>query len=371
MIPEFKIHYAKLFTFDPNLRPMLKKNISLFIVLILGTKVLFAQVSGKGTYQFLNLPTSARTTALGGKLGALDESDLSTVFQNPSLLDSTMHNHLSLSYVGYYAGITYGAFSYAREYNKIGAFAVGVQRVGYGSFTRADETGITDGTFTASETAFNFSYSRIIDTCFSVGITLKPIYSHLDRYKSWGVAADIAGSYHSNNGLFAAGIVFKNIGTMIKLYTPETREPLPFEIIAGISKKLAHAPFRFVITLQQLQNYDLYYKPDTFTDESVFDDTENTSTNLATKIGREFISHVIVGAEFVPVRNFYLRFGYNYQRRNELKIQEKVSTVGFSWGIGIKISKFHINYSRATYHLAGSTNHFAISTDLDNFFKRH
>lgn len=349
---------------------MQKKRLSLLIILNLTANILLAQVSGRGTYQFLNLPTSARTTALGGKTAALDESDLSVVFQNPALLDSNMHNNLTLSYVGYYAGVKYGSFSYARQYKNLGTFAIGGQRIGYGDFTRADETGTTQGTFTASEMAFVFSYARVIDTCFSVGINFKPIYSHLEKYTSWGIAADIAGSYHSKNGLFSAGIVFRNIGSMVKAYTSETREPLPFEIVAGISKKLAHAPFRFLITFQQIQNPDLYYETDTFTEESTLDDTQDSSPSLASRIGKEFMSHLIIGAEFVPVRNFYLRVGYNYQRRNELKIQEKVSTVGFSWGIGIKISKFQINYSRATLHLAGSTNHFAITTDLDNFFSK-
>ena len=84
---------------------MQKKRLSLLIILNLTANILLAQVSGRGTYQFLNLPTSARTTALGGKTAALDESDLSVVFQNPALLDSNMHNNLTLSYVGYYAGV--------------------------------------------------------------------------------------------------------------------------------------------------------------------------------------------------------------------------------------------------------------------------
>lgn len=79
---------------------------------------------------------------------------------------------------------------------------------------------------------------------------------------------------------------------------------------------------------------------------------------------------MILGVEFVPVRNFYLRGGYNYQRRNELKIEERTSMVGFSWGIGVKINKYHISYGRATYHLAGASNHFSVSTNLDDFFHK-
>ncbi len=350
---------------------MLKVRLTLAIIITLLATSAMAQVSGRATYQFLNLPTSARATALGGKIATIDESDISIISSNPALLDSSMHNHLTLSYVGYYAGVKYGTFAYARKYKQFGIFAISGQHMNYGSFTRADETGTINGTFSASEMTIGISYVRTFDTCFSVGINAKPIYSHLDSYTSWGIATDIAGNYTSKNGLFTAGLVFKNVGAMVKPYSSGTYEPLPFEIVAGISKRLAHAPFRFVVTLQQLQNFNLYYEPETFDEKTAFDNTEESKPSLASRIGKEMISHIIIGAEFVPIRNFYLRFGYNYQRRNELKIREKVSTVGFSWGFGLKISKFHISYSRATLHLAGGTNHFAVTTDLDNFFRKH
>ena len=44
--------------------------------------------------------------------------------------------------------------------------------------------------------------------------------------------------------------------------------------------------------------------------------------------------------------------------------------VGFSWGFGIKISKFHFSYGRATYHLAGGSNHFSLSTNLSDFYHK-
>ena len=65
-----------------------------------------------------------------------------------------------------------------------------------------------------------------------------------------------------------------------------------------------------------------------------------------------------------------LRFGYNYKRRQEMKIDTKTAMAGFSWGFGLKISKFHISYGRATYHLAGASNHFSISTNLNELNKK-
>jgi hypothetical protein len=156
---------------------------------------------------------------------------------------------------------------------------------------------------------------------------------------------------------------------MIKPYTPETWEKLPFEIVVGASQKLKHAPFRFVATFQQIQTTSLYYQRKKQT-ISFFDEEDQEKASLFEKFGNEFISHLIMGVEFVPIKNFYVRGGYNFQRRNELKIENISSSAGFSWGLGIKINKFHINYSRATYHLAGASNHFSISTDLDDFFTK-
>jgi hypothetical protein len=67
-------------------------------------------------------------------------------------------------------------------------------------------------------------------------------------------------------------------------------------------------------------------------------------------------------------RNLSIGAGYNYQRRQEMKVESKTATVGFSWGFGVRISKFHINYARSTYHLNGSPNYISITTCLSDFF---
>jgi len=69
-------------------------------------------------------------------------------------------------------------------------------------------------------------------------------------------------------------------------------------------------------------------------------------------------------------KNFFLRAGYNYQRRKELKIPEKRGATGFSFGFGFRIYKFHISYGRAVYHLAGPSNNFSVSMDLNSFYTK-
>lgn len=320
---------------------------------------------GLSTYQFLNLAYSTRVAALGGKMVASEKADLTLIGQNPSLLDSSLNQTIHLFYTRYYAGISFASASYAYVLNPKNSLAVGFSAVNYGQFDEADETGNITGSFSGTDFALTVSYSYSIDSCYSVGVNLKPVYSHLERYSSFGLSADIGAQYTSFNRLFAVGVVLKNMGTMIKPYSPGNREHLPFEIMAGLSKKLAHAPFRLVFTFHQLQNLNLYYSPPTSTNQLNVE--EPARPNLAERVGREFMSHFIAGVEFTPTQNFCLRVGYNYQRRNELKVQERVSTVGFSWGFALRVSGFDVSYSRATYHLAGSTNHFAITTNLQRW----
>lgn len=333
----------------------------------------YAQPGGNSTYQFLNLSNSARITSLGGKNIVIQDNDLGMAFQNPSLLNSSMDNHLVMNYVDYFSDINYGYFSYAKSIPKMGNFAVGMHYVNYGKFLETDEKGVKIGNFGAAEYALNLFWStKLPDSSFNFGINIKPLYSVLESYTSFGIAADLGVTYYNPKQLFTAAIVLKNIGTQIKSYTKGNNEPLPFEIELGFSQRLRHAPFRFSFMGQQLQMLDMTYE--------VKDDQEKTTLNFDNdstvkkeskylKYGDMAMRHMIFGVEIIPIEQFFITLGYNYQRRQELKVDTRVSIVGFSWGFGINLRKFSLSYGRSRYHLAGSPNHFSIGINLSEFTK--
>lgn len=326
-----------------------------------------AQKGGESTYSFLGLTTSARVAALGGELVSLKDDDLNMVFHNPGLLTAGMHNNLSLNYVNYFAGVNYGYASYGYSREGIGNFAAGMHYVNYGTFDRTDELGELQGTFRASEYAMNLVYSRsFLDTSLTVGVNLKPIFSSLEQYTSWGIALDVGASYYLPSSLTTFGVVFKNMGTQITSYTGR-RESLPFEIQAGITQGLAHAPFRFSVTFQHLERWDLSY---TVTE----DENPIFSGNEADQSGFDIFAdnlmrHLVFGTEFLLGKNFHVDLGYNYKRRKEMMVTARPGMVGFSWGFGFRVSKFHIAYGRASYHLAGGTNIFSLTTNLSEFYR--
>jgi hypothetical protein len=324
----------------------------------------FSQTGGDNVYEFLNLTHSGLVSSLGGSNVSLPGNNLNLAYHNPALLNADMSKSLALNYVNYFAGINYGLAMYSRSYPGIGNFSAGLTYLNYGSFTETDASGIINGTFSASEYAFSMIYSREIDSLLTIGVNFKPVLSHLEKYTSFGFAFDIGASWHNRSKRFSAGLVIKNAGYQVTTYAGEPHQKLPFEIQAGVSQRLAYAPLRFSLTLRHLEKFDLTHQ---YTTPASTGNTEPVTSDFTENLLR----HIIVGAELIPHKNFYFSAGYNYQRRSELHIDSKVSTVGFSWGFGINTSLLDIEFGRATFHLAGSSTHVSLIVRPDKIYKKY
>jgi len=326
-----------------------------------------AQKGGESTYSFLGLTNSARVAALGGEVVSLYDDDLNMVYNNPALLSPGMHSNLSLNYVNYFAGVNYGYASYGHSVAGVGNFAAGMHYVNYGVFDRTDELGELQGTFRASEYALNLVYSRsLLDSGLTAGVNLKPIFSSLEQYTSFGLALDLGLSYVLPGSLTSFGLVLKNMGVQLTSYTGR-REKLPFEIQAGVTQGLAHAPFRFTLTLQHLERWDLSY---TLQDDGLMFPGSDREPSGFDTFGDNLMRHVVLGTEFLLGENFHVDVGYNYKRRKEMKVNSHPGMVGFSMGFGFRVSKFHVAFGRSSYHLAGGTSHFSLTSDLSEFYRK-
>ncbi len=344
-----------------------RKTLLLLLILSTASASVYSQLAGRHSYDFLNLTSSARIAAYGGKIVSLPEGDLSLAFHNPALLSPEMDQTMLINYVNYFSDINYGYASYSRDYGELGSFAAGIQYINYGEFIQADEAGNITGEFSASEYSLNLIYSRSIDSLFRAGINFKPILSTLERYTSLGFAIDLGANYISRDGGFSAGLVIKNAGFQIKAYNKGNHESLPFEIRLGASQKLKHAPFRFIFTAQQLERFKLSPDDDNnIPGQGSIYDSEQTGSQIE-EFGDNLLKHLLLGVEFSPADAFSLNFGYNYLRRQELQVASRISMVGFSWGFEMRLRKFSLSYGRASYHLAGASNHFSLAVNLKEY----
>lgn len=343
------------------------------IIFLLSSFMVSAQIGGTNTYEFLNIPVSARVGALGGNVIAVNDNDPTFSLNNPSLLNPEMSGMLTLTYLNYFSDINQGYFSYVKDFKKVGTFSAGIKYVSYGEFLETDEGGNEFGTFSASEYAFVIGWGKtIVDSTIAVGANIKPIYSDLYQYYSAGIAVDLSATYTNKNNGFTAAVLVKNSGMQFKPYVEGgEREPLPFEVQAGISKRFKHMPFRLSVDAIQLQNWNLSFN-DSITQTNANENLSEEERNERNKTSllNETLRHLVIGGEFVPSKSFMLRFGFNFKRRAELALDNKPGLVGFSWGVGFRIKKFHISYGSARYHLAGSSNHFTITTNLSEYYRK-
>lgn len=337
----------------------MNKKVITVIGLIIGQFV-SAQVGGNQTYQFLNLPTSPLQAALGGKNVTVYNYDVNQALANPASINEAMDNNISLNYGKFYGDLNYGTLSYSKKFKNDRQFHVGVSYLNYGSMEGYDENGFETGNFTGNEIAVSVGYSHhITGTNFHVGSNLKVISSTLETYSSFGAGFDFGGMYVNPETGFNAGLTFRNVGTQLSSYD-DIRENLPFEITAGLSKKLENVPIRWHLTFENLQKWDVSFsnpnRSETGLDGEVTEEKVNFANNA--------LRHLIVGAELFPDKKFNIRLAYNFRKGQEMKVLEQKHFSGLSAGFGLRFNRFRVDYSYSRYTLASNTSLFGLSINL-------
>ncbi|RED49295.1 type IX secretion system protein PorQ [Seonamhaeicola aphaedonensis] len=339
---------------------MLRKIITLFSLCFSAS--IYAQIGGEHTYQFLNLVSSPRQAALGGKVLTNVDYDVTQGLFNPATINVEMDNQLALNYTNYLGGIGYGTASYAYTIDRrTQTFHGGITYINYGSFDGYDEQGNATGTFSGGETALSFGYARQIGySDFYMGGNLKIITSKLEQYTSFGAAVDVGLLYVNDYLDFNAALVIRNLGTQITTYAG-LQERLPFEVSFGMSQRLENVPIRWHITLENLQTWPIA-RPNPARVTS--DLSGNQSSEKVGFLG-QVIRHAIVGAEIFPEGGFNIRLGYNFRRGEELRIVDQRNFSGLSAGISIKMNKMRFSYTHAKYTSAANSNFFGLQIDLN------
>ena len=338
-------------------------------VLLLAILPAFSQTGGTNTWKFLDLDFSARSMSLGSDFTPLKDGDINLAVTNPASITKDMDNNLSMNHFIYPAGINYGMLAYGKQFEKLGTFTGHLRYVSYGKFTRTDVNGIEQGTSTAGDCALGTGYAKELNKYFSIGGNFNLFFSHYETYTAFGVGADIATMFHDDKSNITISLLARNVGYQFKGFTSKNHEPLPTEVIAGISYKFHHAPFRLSIVGTDLTRWDLTYndpdlKPtiDQLTGDTIPVPTASYMQKLA--------YHTNFGLEILPTDNFYIRVGFNYQRRNSLGVIDRMGLAGFSFGVGFKIKKFAFNYGISIYSAAGISNVFSITTNLNTWRRR-
>ena len=342
---------------------MTKKLLHIFTILLIA--ITSNAQAGSGVFQFLNLPTGARQAAFGGTNITLYDNDLNFAFANPALLSEKTHNFLGLNYTNLFNDVNLGSAIYGRNFSDKDFMAFGVHYIDYGTFLKTNEFNQELGTFTAKDIALTAMYTRWLSPNWTVGITMKPIFSAYERYFSSGLGFDIGFSYHNEKALFAAGLVLRNIGFQFNGYNSlnpsQKQELLPIDLQIAVSQKLPKAPLRFHLTLHNMQTWDLSYGLG-----SNVADKMNGKTKAAIGVDM-FFRHTIWAVEILPHKNFYIVASYNHRRQKEMAIKDKRTIAGFAIGAGFNAYKFNVGFSIVPYQTGSLGYNLTFSTNLTDF----
>jgi hypothetical protein len=290
----------------------------------------------QNTYEFLRVDMSARAASLGGTFVS-NHDDPNIIFYNPAGINLLSNNPFSFSFVKHLLDINLASLSYSTEVEDIGRFGGAIKYINYGTFKEADEVGNRGGEFGAGEVAFIVGYANSLDPNFNYGINAKYIYSKIADRNSSAFAFDVGLNYLIPEEDFCVGFAAMNVGTQISSYY-EKKEELPLDIVIGVSKKLEHLPLRLSLDFHKLN-----------TDREDFIDRFKAFS---------------VGTEFNLSKVLRLRFGYDNEKRSDLKIGTSAGIAGFNAGLGAIISEYNFDYGFSSLGAIGALHRITVSTTL-------
>lgn len=329
------------------------------------------QTGGRSSFQFINISTSPRNTALGSEAIAWISSDPSSSYFNPSLISDKINYNISFCQMYYLAGINLGQFSYTHKPIKFGIqLQTGVQYLSASGIQTADEFGNITGSTKVNESDFYLAGSKILNERITYGASMHFLFSNLGQ--SVSSALSFSGGIHykipSKKAEFA--FVLRNAGAAFNSYQ-YTKEKLPLTASLGFAKRLKHLPFVFHITAHHLEYWNVRYDdPNINLEADLFGNSKEKSG--FSKFTDNLFRHLSFGGEMLigKSESFSIRLGYNHLRRMEVNINDYSLFGGLSFGFGFKIYMFKFDYTHANYHLAGGTNQIGITTNFQSFFRK-
>lgn len=295
--------------------------------------ILFALLSSaqesQEVYTFLRLPVSAHAAALGGDNITISDDDPTMIFHNPALISNTSDKSINLNFMTYMEGSKSASASFIKAWGERATWGVSAQYMDYGSMKEMTTDNIEVGTFSAKDIAIAGTFAYLLGNRWSGGITLRVISSSIAGYNSMAIATDLGLNYLDDERGWSISAVAKNLGGQVKAFQ-DTYEKIPFDLQVGVSKEFDAAPLRFSATFSRLNRWDT-----------------------------SFIQHLAIGADVFIGESVYIAAGYNFRRREEMKISEGDSSsshgAGLSIGAGLTLKRFKLGVAYAKYHVSASS----------------
>lgn len=286
-------------------------------------------------------------------------NEVSLTAANPALLQPSLSSQFNASFTAFLGGIKAYALTgalYAEKWKT--TFGGHVYYVDYGSIVMTDAAGTVSGEFRPRDYVAQASAAKKYLERWTYGGTIKFIGSNYGPYSSFALAVDVGLLYTDSLDRLTIGLLAKNMGAQLGTYAG-TAEDVPFDLEAGISKRLSKAPFGFSFTAHRLHRFNITYNDAVFNGDNGF-----SSPSSFDKIFNHFViaAHVYIG------QNLEALIGYNHLRRQELSVPGGANGLaGFSAGLNATFNKLHLQFAHSSYQRGVSYNQIGITAQLNKF----
>ncbi len=285
--------------------------------------------AGTAGFNFLKIIPSAKEASMANATIGLETNSSLSAFgfwYNPAA--SVEKTVVGAGYLNYLAGISYGIIGYTKQapFSFLKSGGVGISFLNSGSIKRTDINGSELGTFSVSylnlDAAGNIT---LMKEKLNAGLALKIIYGSIDSFIGLALATDLGIRFYPDIKGLTLGAVIRNFGYQIKAFD-EVRDKLQLDIGIGAGYNL----------------------------------TENI--NLALDIHKPIDNTVLfnLGTEgwinkYVALRGGYNSLGKDYRTGGISDI-----TSGLSVGLGVKYSKYQVDYSFTPMGDLGRLHHITL-----------
>jgi hypothetical protein len=278
---------------------------------------------GSAGWQFLKLPTDARSAAMGGVKSSVSYGNANSAFNNPASASDVRGMDVQFSSMKWVADIRYNSLSFVDNLGPYGTVGVHAIYLNYGDMIRTvvgqgtdalgNDLGIVPiteglGSFTAHDLAAGLLYSRQITEYLQVGGTVRYLEQQIDDAKMRSWALDIGTMYKTGIGSLRISMLGKNFGADGQYLSYEGR--------------LAQAPAK--VKMPMMFIFGVAY--------DVLEMSKESEHRLT--VAAEYVKpndgpdKFNLGIEYFAMSNIYVRGGYRFNYNEE----------SFTLGFGLEYS---------------------------------
>lgn len=301
----------------------------LLVILTIFASGLFAQSKvGTTAANFLTIPVGPRATGMGGAYIAV-ASDITAAFWNPSGLSTLAQNEFHVNHTEWLVGTRLDWLGAVIKMGDSDAFAISLYQLDYGEeeITTITQQNGTGEKWSASDLAFNLSYSRNLTDRFSIGATFKYITQKIWNESASAFALDVGLLFQTELEGLKLGMNISNFGTEMKLDGKDLLQAVDVDpsnsgnnenIAANLSTDSWTLPLMFSVGVA----YDVFTDP-----------ASDWKVTLASDalIPNNQTSYINVGGEFGFSDILFIRGGYN-------SLFKEDAEEGLTAGIGLQYS---------------------------------